>query len=734
MRGPNEDLAPAAQRRPGPPGGKALERRQLFEQSRGITLPGGAGTPTSAAAARGATLAVRMTSASTAAVYAATAESLTAEEHSAPAGGPPVGIPSWRPLGPSVMHNGQTYGANRVDVCGRIAAIAVDPLNRQHILVGAAAGGIWETRDQGATWAPRTDGAATLTTGALTFDPSHPARVYCGTGEGNWYWTMGAGVLASDDGGTTWTRIASTPFVGQGFYDLAVDPAPANRSRLFAATSGGLFTSNNSGVAWTQLRPSKTWDISIAPGGGPAAEIFAACADGLYRSTNGTSYLRVPIPGSPATFARLSVAHAPSNPKVVWVLGATATEAFLWRRSAPGKWARIPLPADSNIKQTWYDWYVAASPDRDDQVYVGQIDILRGERVGTTWKWTNLSSKATGSSIHPDQHAIAFAPGQPHVVFAGSDGGIYRSTNRGNTWTATSAGLAITEIEYLAQDDANPAWLLAGTQDNGSIRYTGSDVWEHVADGDGGDCGVDQTSPTHVYHSFFDMGVERSTAKGDWQSFQGVGPILPDDYPSLFYPPLEVCGSTVAQAGADVHISRDRGDNWTSVGLQGGVASAMSMPTPGEVVVATTDGRLFRLLLAGTAWALTSLTPPRNGAWISDVHVAAADLTRIWVTSTFTGGGRVFRSGDGGMSWVDCSAGLPPLPINAVVVDPADANRVWVAADLGVYESRDAGATWTSFSTGLPNALVADLLFHAVGRLLRAGTRSRGAWEIAVGP
>ena len=68
----------------------------------------------------------------------------------------PIG-PSSRSLGPSTILNGQTYGASRVRVCGRVAAIAVDPADRAHVLVGAADWGARESRDSGATWAPATD-------------------------------------------------------------------------------------------------------------------------------------------------------------------------------------------------------------------------------------------------------------------------------------------------------------------------------------------------------------------------------------------------------------------------------------------------------------------------------------------------------------------------------------------------------------------------------------------------
>jgi hypothetical protein len=81
---------------------------------------------------------------------------------------------------------------------------------------------------------------------------------------------------------------------------------------------------------------------------------------------------------------------------------------------------------------------------------------------------------------------------------------------------------------------------------------------------------------------------------------------------------------------------------------------------------------------------------------------------------------------------VDRTAGLPNIPINSVVVDPADFKRVWVAADVGVYQSLDLGAHWAAFASGLPNAMAVDLLFHRQDRRLICGTRNRGAWVVQV--
>lgn len=197
--------------------------------------------------------------------------------------GPPTPTgPQWRSLGPATIINGQTYGATRVNVSGRVSAMAIDPSNAAHVLAGAAHGGVWESFDGGGSWAPRTDYQATLTVGALAFDPRDPATVYCGSGEGDWWSFLGNGVLRSSDGGRTWISLATNPFVGQGFYALVVDPS--NTARLLAGTTNGLFVSTDSGVNWTRARPQRSWSISAAANG---SEVLAACADGVQSSTDG---------------------------------------------------------------------------------------------------------------------------------------------------------------------------------------------------------------------------------------------------------------------------------------------------------------------------------------------------------------------------------------------------------------------------------------------------------------
>ena len=138
-----------------------------------------------------------------------------------------------------------------------------------------------------------------------------------------------------------------------------------------------------------------------------------------------------------------------------------------------------------------------------------------------------------------------------------------------------------------------------------------------------------------------------------------------------------------------------------------------------------------------------------GGFDISSVVVDPHDATGATVYATVMGFGgnsitvaHLYRSIDGGAHWTNISSNLPNAPANGVVVDPNDANTLYVALDTGVYVTTQVttcatGNCWSVYGTSLPNAPVVSLAAAPVlptgdGRMgeLRAATYGRGIWEI----
>lgn len=713
------------------PEGKALARRRYFSQQRGlpdVDFLGASIEPLPAAVrrahARAAKAAATMDGAS---AFAAVAK---------------AAMPGWRDLGPTLIPHGQTYGEGTgasPSVSGRCCGIVVDRANALHLLLASAGGGLWRSLDGGATWSPLTDQQPTLIMGAIAQAPSASAIVYAATGDGDGQIPYGMGLLRSSDGGQTWALVPNARLTGLGCYDLAVHPsAPLV---VWVATDNGLFVSNNGGVSAQLAIDELCWSVSIHPT--QPNELLAACPSGLKRSIDGgASWSAVALSGvnSASDIARLEARHAGGNGAVVYAAAAVDGAARLWRRASfGGGMTALNAPADIDIGQAWYDWNLAVSPHNADEILWGAIDLHRGRRSGSTVTWANVSSRVNQDSIHPDQHFALFDPTTPGSVYACNDGGLYHSRDGCAHWRSLNPGLGITEFEFLTQLDSDPQWLFGGTQDNGSLALAGPRLWDQVALGDGGDCSaIDRGAASIVFHSYYNMPVERASAIGSQAyAWTRIGPPVPKKYACLFYPPLEAHDGVLVKAGRSLWISANDGSSWDEVLLptsgdsRPDLASALAIHGTGTIIVGTLAGRLWRVTRGSAGWAGASVAALGTlPGYVSDIAIVGTAAKTVWATCSRLGGGHVFRSLNAGKSFVDRSGTLPDMAVNALVVDPKNTSRVFLATDRGVWQTRNSGKAWSEFNNGLPNVIVGDLLLHRATRRLRAGTRSRGAWEL----
>jgi hypothetical protein len=582
--------------------------------------------------------------------------------------------PAWRPLGPFAIPHGRTAGSgpgSRPRVAGRVAAVAVAPGDPRHLL--AAAGGVWESRDAGRTWTPRTDDQPVAAVGVVAFAPGDPAVAYAGTGQGEALAALGVGVLRSDDGGATWRAQPAEELLGAGVHDLLVDPG--DPGRVLAATTAGLWASADGGRGWAPRLAGRSWAVAAGSDG----ELLAGGEFGLHRSGDGgASWQRVPLASAPAAFDRMAISCAFGG-RVAYVFAAGDGVGHLWRRGPTGgEFQPVKPPADLHSQQAWHAWACAADPGHPGVVWLGAAGLHRGA-LGPDgrWSWVDLAARPAGDSLPAGQHAVVFEPGDPGVLYVANEGGLYRSPDGGRSWRSLNTGLAVAEVDRLAD---HGAWLLAGAGELGTLRYEGGEVWCPVGSGD----------------------------------------------------PAVTAGDELVAAGGDgLVVSADGGSTWTAVALPGvrGAVTALAAAGPDRLLGGTTEGELVVLERSGGRWAVRSAARPRSG-WVAGVAVDPERPAAAWAAWSGPRGGAVGRSEDGGATWTDRGQGLPGVPVGAVVADPGRPGTVFAATDAGVWRSDDDGAAWRPVGRGLPNTPALTLALRGSDRLLRVGLLGRGVWEL----
>ena len=128
---------------------------------------------------------------------------------------------------------------------------------------------------------------------------------------------------------------------------------------------------------------------------------------------------------------------------------------------------------------------------------------------------------------HVDHHALAVDPTDHDVVYTGSDGGLYRSTDRGGgSWSFAGRGMRNTEFYDLAHATTDPSVVIGGTQDNGTLKLrVGETVWSEIRGGDGATVDIDPTDAKIFYamNQYADS-IARKVDSGD---FHGLAKGLP---------------------------------------------------------------------------------------------------------------------------------------------------------------------------------------------------------------
>lgn len=644
---------------------------------------------------------------------------------------------NWTPLGPT---NWNSIGWN--PGIGRINAITVDPNNSSIIYVGTPAGGCWKSINGGNTWTPLSDDLSSLGVSGIAIDPTNSNNIYIATGDGDGNDTYSIGVLKSTDGGVTWNQTGLTWATTQARVMRKIIINPNDPNIIFVATSHGLFRTTDGGSNWMSVLSGTIRDVEFNPAN--PNTVFACTATNFFKSTAGgglNTYTGI-INGlaSPSAIGRMAIGVTPADTNYVYVLVSDVnTSGFLGLYRSTNAGNNFSLMTNSpNVfgyntngndsgGQSWYDMALAVSPVNENIVFTGGINVWRSVNGGITLNALSQWNWPTGSFeyVHADIHTLDF---YGNTLFCGSDGGIFKSINNGNSFSDLTPGIQHSQFYRLGNSVTNSGIIMGGTQDNGSFMLKNGN-WTHVTGGDGMECVVDYSNSNIMYSTSQYGNVYKSTDGGN--SFNGItGSIGSQGAWVTPYTLDPVNPNTIYLGYEEVWKSTNGGGSWNTISSFGGadLKSLVVAPSNNNVIFAATDNIIRKTTNGGSNWTDITGTLPNLAITYIAVHNTNPDT--LWVSlSGYTSGDKVYKSEDGGSSWINVSGNLPNMPINCITYEYGSNNGLYVGTDLGIYYKNDDLAQWQMFMDGLPNVIVNELEIHYGSGKIRAATFGRGIWE-----
>ncbi len=425
--------------------------------------------------------------------------------------------------------NWTEMGPNNVG--GRVRAILIDNSNSSIIYAGGVNGGLWKSTTAGQSW-EQIPLPSNMAVTSICQTPN--GDLYIGTGEGlaqasytNYNsGTVGDGIFYKAASSSTFTSLSNTTSW------TAVNRLASDKNgKVYAATSSGLFESSDKGANWTKVKFGVFSDVKTAEG---TTEAVATSYGSIYITTDGSSWVKATGIQS-SGIRRIEIAIAPSDPDHIYAVLAANSGALygIYLSTNTGStWTKIAVGGSSSFQlfgpnnQGWYDIAAMVHKTNPDVLYVGGVDMWKGVKVNSNneYSWTRLTFwnayPYSPIYVHADQHAYVQHPTEANTFFVGTDGGISKTINGGNSFVTLNRNFNVTQF-YAVTPHANGG-AIAGAQDNGTqfMDLQGNNPLQarKVRGGDGGWCASSILNQDVIFASIYFGNVARSKDFG--QSFQ----------------------------------------------------------------------------------------------------------------------------------------------------------------------------------------------------------------------
>ena len=349
-------------------------------------------------------------------------------------------------------------------------ALAVDPHTPATVYAGFNGGGIYRSTDSGDNWQLASDGMFGTDIRALAVDPQDSSNVLAGG--------FGAGLFLSQDGGNLWQESSEGLFTVQ---PRALAFAPQNPQIVYAGSInpftqgiGSLFRSTNGGRNWESVSAGVSFFSVVVDPAAPDT-IYVATTSGVFRSTaGGVNFESInDLDGLNDGLQDWSITDLemdPANREILYAVGNTfdffsgiTLFQFFKTTNSGGEWrstgvTTVPLNE------------IAIDPTDTRRIYIGStIGVFRNENGAEDGGFEPVNTGLPNDGA-VSVTSLAVDGLDNAAVYAATSAGVYKSTDRGNSWTLADAGLETTLARVLRDDPTNAGVLYAGTASGGVFK------------------------------------------------------------------------------------------------------------------------------------------------------------------------------------------------------------------------------------------------------------------------
>jgi len=600
---------------------------------------------------------------------------------------------------------------------GRITAIDVNLRDKDHILVGSASGGVWESKNGGITWKPIFDDQPTLSIGALKINQANPSEIWVGTGEGNPRnsHNSGAGVYKSIDGGKTWsymglkeTKLIHRIIINQLNPNEVLIGAMgsawgASKHRgVYKTNDGGkswvkkLYTADNVGIADMVADPhnpnkivAAMWEFGRTPWGFNSG----GKGSGIHLSYDGGDTWKKlsDKEGMPkGDIGRVGLAFAPSEPDLIYALIEAKKNGIYKSTDGGEKWSLITNKDVGNRPFYYAELYV--DPQNENRIFNLWSYVSMSEDGGKTFQ----TIADYGNNVHPDHHAFWIDPDNPDFLIDGNDGGLNISRDGAKTWQFVP-NLPVGQFYHVDVDNDFPYNIYGGMQDNGSWVGPGFVLkrggirnydWQELYFGDGFDVAPRRDDNRYGY------AMSQGGNVALWDKLTGKTEAIQPQHPdgeklryswnaALSLDPDSDCG--LYFGSQYVHKSLDCGRSWEIISPD------------------LTTNDTIKQNQSKSGGLTLDITGAENHTTILCIAPSPHDKKIIWAG---TDDGNLQVTKDGGQSWTNLTSLLPSCPKNAwipqIEISKTNPSEVFVVVNnyrqndwsAYLYHTKDNGATW----------------------------------------